>query len=391
MNSLIGDIFRLFTLFIIIYFPRVLWQEQLDEARLRTAFRIHLDSRRILIWTIPTFFINRELTMLEFQRRVSTRSDGRNQSLYLERVKFLAILGSNLDEFFMVRVSGLIKQVDAGVIEVPPDGLTPAEQLAAVRKVAWQLMSEAREILQVELMPQLKKAGIYLLNYLELNERQKAVADQYFSDMVFPVLTPLAFDPGHPFPHISNLSLNLAVVIRDNEGQERFARVKIPDTLPRLVPLRRSAGGLRKDGTPPKIIILSGWIKLIAANLGQALFQGMDILETHPFRVTRDADLTIQELEAEDLLESMEQSVRQRRFGAVVRVTVNSSMPSRIRQILVENLEIEHQEIYSLDGPLGLSDLMTLHRLERSDLKDPPLRQAIPSAIRNALPDSDIF
>ena len=225
----------------------------------------------------PKYYINRELTMLEFQRRVLQEARDETNPL-LERVKFLAILGSNLDEFFMVRVSGLIKQVDAGVIEVPPDGLTPAEQLAAIRKVAWNLMSEAREILQVELMPQLKKAGIYLLEYLELNDRQKAVADQYFSDMVFPILTPLAFDPGHPFPHISNLSLNLAVVIRDNEGQERFARVKIPDTLPRLVPLRRSAGGLRKDGTRPKIIILSGWIKLSRQTWGH-YFRGWIFLK----------------------------------------------------------------------------------------------------------------
>lgn len=337
----------------------------------------------------PKFYINRELTMLEFQRRVLQEARDETNPL-LERVKFLAILGSNLDEFFMVRVSGLIKQVDAGVIEVPPDGLTPAEQLAAIRKIAWNLMSEAREILQVELMPQLKKAGIYLLDYMELNDRQKAVADQYFSEMVFPILTPLAFDPGHPFPHISNLSLNLAVVIRDDEGQERFARVKIPDTLPRLVSLRRSTGGLRKDGTRPKNHYFVWLDQVIAANLG-TLFPGMEITETHLFRVTRDADLTIQELEAEDLLESMEQSVRQRRFGAVVRVTVNSSMPSRIRQILEENLEIEHQEIYSLEGPLGLSDLMALYRLDRSELKDPPLKQAIPAAIRNAPLESDIF
>jgi polyphosphate kinase len=337
----------------------------------------------------PRFFINRELSMLEFQRRVLEEAEDEANPL-LERVKFLSILGSNLDEFFMVRVSGLIKQVDAGVIEQPPDGLTPAEQLAAIRKIAWQLMSEARDLMRNDLIPTLKKVGIIVLEYQELNERQRAVADQYFDEVVFPVLTPLAFDPGHPFPHISNLSLNLAVVIRDDDGMELFARVKVPDTLPRLIPLKRSSGGVRKDGTPPRTHYFVWLEQLIAANL-EKLFPGLEILETHPFRVTRDADLVIQELEAEDLLETMEQSVRQRRFGSVVRVTVNNSMPTRIRDILVENLEIDRRDIYSLDGPLGLNDVKGLYNLDRYDLKDPPLKQSIPAVLRSEMVDSNLF
>jgi polyphosphate kinase len=337
----------------------------------------------------PRLFINRELSMLEFQRRVLEEAEDDTNPL-LERVKFLSILGSNLDEFFMVRVSGLIKQVDAGVIELPPDGLTPAEQLAAIRKIAWQLMAEARDLMRNDLLPNLKKAGIIILEYQELNERQRVVADQYFDEVVFPVLTPLAFDPGHPFPHISNLSLNLAVVIRDDDGMELFARVKVPDTLPRLVPLKRSSGGLRKDGTPPRIHYFVWLEQLIAANL-EKLFPGMEILETHPFRVTRDADLVIQELEAEDLLETMEQSVRQRRFGSVVRVTVNTSMPTRIRDILVENLEIDRRDIYSLDGPLGLNEVKGLYNLDRYDLKDPPLKQSIPVALPCDTSDCNFF
>ncbi len=336
----------------------------------------------------PRWFINRELTMLEFQRRVLEEAKDETNPL-LERVKFLSILGSNLDEFFMVRVSGLVKQVDAGVLDTPPDGLTPAEQLSGVRKISSQMMTEAREVLR-DLLVQLKKAGIYVYDYAELNERQKLIADNYYEEVVFPVLTPLAFDPGHPFPHISNLSLSLAVVIRDEDDQEVFARVKVPDSLPRLVPLKRSSGWVRKDGTPPHNHYFVWLEQLIAANL-QTLFPGLHILETHPFRVTRDADLEIQELEAEDLLESMEQSVRQRRFGSVVRVTVNDSMPGRIRDILMENLEIDRNEIYSLDGPLGLSEIKSLYSLDRHDLKDPPYRPAIPAVFRGDSFDGNYF
>jgi len=337
----------------------------------------------------PRYFINRELSMLEFQRRVLKEAEDETNPL-LERVKFLSILGSNLDEFFMVRVSGLVKQVDAGVIDAPPDGLTPAEQLAAIRKISMQLMLEARDVFRGDIQPQLRKTGIIIQEYKELNDRQRALADQYFDEVVFPVLTPLAFDPGHPFPHISNLSLNLAVVICDDHSQELFARVKVPDTLPRLVPLKRSSGGLRKDGTPPRNHYFVWLEQLIAVNLYK-LFPGMKICETHPFRVTRDADLVIQELEAEDLLETMEQSVRQRRFGSVVRVTVNDSMPTRIREILIKNLQIDQRDIYSLDGMLGLGDLKELYSLDRHDLKDPPLKQAHPPALSGDANDGNFF
>lgn len=337
----------------------------------------------------PKFYINRELSLLEFQRRVLEEAQDENNPL-LERVKFLAIVGSNLDEFFMVRVSGLRKQVDAGVIDLSVDGMTPAEQLIAIRKLAWQIMSQARDCLINDLFPQLNKAGIHILDYQALDERQKRAADQYFEQVVFPVLTPLAFDPGHPFPHISNLSLSLAVVISDYEGNELFARLKVPDTLPRLLPLKRSSGGLRKDGSITRQHYFVWLEQVIAANLNK-LFPGMEIVDSHPFRVTRDADMVIQELEAEDLLETMEQSVRQRRFGSVVRVTVNESMPMKIRDILIENLELDRRDIYSLNGPLGLSDLMELHSLDRYDLKDPPLKQSVPSALKGDGHEANLF
>jgi polyphosphate kinase len=337
----------------------------------------------------PQLYVNRELSLLEFQRRVLEEAQDDTNPL-LERVKFLSIVSSNLDEFFMVRVAGLKKQVDAGVLDVPADGLSPAHQLAQIRKVALQIMTQSRECLRYDLLPLLKQAGIVILNYAELNKRQKTSMDTYFEDVIFPVLTPLAFDPGHPFPHISNLSLNLAVVIRDQEDQEHFARIKVPNSLPRLIPLKRSSGSVRRDGTPPEHHYFVWIEQVIAANLDK-LFPGMEIVEAHPFRVTRDADTVIQELEASDLLETMEQSVRQRRFGSVVRVTVNDAMPSHIREILIENLELDRNDIYTMEGPLGISNLISLYNLERHDLKDPPLRQSIPAPLQSDHFDGTIF
>jgi polyphosphate kinase len=212
------------------------------DKKISTDFPIDLES--------PQIFINRELSALAFQYRVFEEAMDETNPL-LERVKFMAIVGSNLDEFFMVRVAGLKKQVDAGVVDLPPDGLTPAEQLAEIRKFASNLMKVAAEYFKNNLLPALKNAGIYILDYSELNKQQEQSIEAYFQDVVFPVLTPLAFDPGHPFPHISNLSLNLAVLLKDKKGIEHFARIKVPDTLPRLVPIKRSSGSVRKDGTVP--------------------------------------------------------------------------------------------------------------------------------------------
>lgn len=337
----------------------------------------------------PELFINRELSMLAFQRRVLEEAqDDRNP--LLERVKFVSIVGSNLDEFFMVRVAGLKKQVEAGIFETPPDGLTPAEQLAAVRKAVTQIMKDARSCFNNDLMPALRKAGIIILDYQELNQHQKASIQTYFNDVVFPVLTPLAFDPGHPFPHISNLSLNLAVVILDKKNHDHFARIKVPDTLPRLVPVKRSSGSTRRNGTVPYKHYFVWLEQVIAANL-DVLFPGMQVVESHPFRVTRDADMAIQELEAADLLESMEQTVRQRRFGSVVRLTINRTMPNRIREILMENLEVDRNDVYIMNGFLGTSDLMSLYSTDRIDLKFSPFKPATASQLIIDDDNFDIF
>jgi len=349
-------------------------------------------------------YLNRELSLLSFFRRVLEEAQADSNPL-LERVKFLSIVGSNLAEFFMIRVAGLKQQVAAGVVDLTPDGRTPAEQLSEIHSVALGLMGEARECMR-QLIILLDQAGIHIIDYAALNDMQKAGVDAYFQAAIFPVLTPLAVDPGRPFPHISNMSLNLAVVVRDSKGTERFARVKVPSTLPRFSPLhesgeqqasslqRRGADGREPSaseqqastllpaphpGAAPREQTLVWLEQVIAANL-PALFPGMEIVEAHPFRVTRDADMVIQELEAADLLETMEDSLRQRRFGSVVRLTVTRAMPEAIRELLADNLEIEPDDIYTLDPPLGSSDLMGLYKLDRPDLKDPPFVAAIAPA-----------
>ena len=337
----------------------------------------------------PRLYINRELSLLEFHRRVLEEAQDESNPL-LERVKFLGIVGSILDEFFMVRVAGLKKQVAAGVIDLPPDGMTPAEQIAEIRKIAYQLLVQSRECLRDDILPHLNEAGIHVLDYDALNSKQKEGVKSYFDEVIFPVLTPLGFDPGHPFPLISNLSLNLAVLIRENE-HHHFARIKIPGTLSRLVPIKRSSGSVRKDGTVPHHHYFVWLEQVVAANL-DALFPGMEVVEAHPFHVVRDADFVIQELEASDLLETIEDGVRQRRFGSVTRMTVNNEMPTHIREILIENMEMDRNDMFTLEGPLGLSSLMALYgNIDRYDLKDKPFLPAVPEPLKIEPHDGNIF
>ena len=338
----------------------------------------------------PNLYINREASLLEFQRRVLEEARDDENPL-LERVKFLAIFGSNMDEFFMVRVSGIRKQVEANVMKLSEDGLTPREELAGIRKTAQDLMQDAQQTFHRKLLPKLEKEGIHVLEYSKLSKSQKDRADQYFKDVIYPVLTPLALDPGHPFPHISNLSLNLAIVIRDKKGNEKFARLKVPDTLPRLIPIKKSSGNTRKDGTIPFHHYFVWLDQVIAANL-EGLFPGLEVVSAHPFRIIRDADIEIQELEADDLLETMQQNIRKRKFGSVVQVAIHPSMPEEMRDLLVDNLEITRNDIYALTHPLGLASLWQLYNsVERHDLKDIPYIQRTPKPLRNLDTASEIF
>jgi polyphosphate kinase len=238
------------------------------------------------------------------------------------------------------------------------------------------------------LLKQLNEAGIHILNYDELDEKQLDNVKGYFDEVVFPVLTPLAFDPVHPFPHISNLSLNLAVFICSEKGEEHFARIKVPASLPRLVPIKRSSGGVRKDGTVPHHHYFV-WLEQVIANNLHALFPGMEITEVYPFRLTRNADFEIQELEADDLLETMQESVRGRRFGTVVRLSIVPETPSDLKNLLIQNLEMDANDVYILENPLGLSSLINLHSIDRYDLKDPHFIPAVPARLDTT--DGTIF
>ncbi len=333
-------------------------------------------------------YINRELSLLAFQRRVLEEAEDERNPL-LERVKFLAILGSNLDEFFMVRVAGLAAQVEAGTMEVGPDRMSPRAQLISIRREVKRLLNDARKCLD-KLMPALAAEDIAVLDYGDLTEVQLKRAMRYFEETVFPVLTPLAFDPGRPFPHISNLSLNLAVTIRDRSGEERFARLKVPDSLPQLVPLLPATKPKAKHDSKPKRTEMVWLEQVIAANL-PALFPGMEIVQAHPFHVTRDADIAIKELEAEDLLETIEEGVRQRRFGSVIRLVVTPDMPQSMLTILMNNLEIGPAEVYKHPRPLSLKRLMGLHGLDRPDLKDAPFVPSVPQELSNIPEDEDMF
>jgi len=255
----------------------------------------------------PSLYINRELSWLEFNHRVLEEALDSRHPL-LERVKFLSIVSSNLDEFFMIRVAAIKEQILADIIEYTPDGLVPLQQSRAIHERVLLMVKQMSQCFWRVLHPQLAEAGVHLLRMADTTADERQRLADLFAREIYPVLTPLAFDPGHPFPYISNLSLNLAVVVTTPKGDERFARVKVPDVLPRLMQI---PGG---DDRTFRYV----WLEdLIGANLGM-LFPGLSVKESYVFRVTRNADIEIQEDEAEDLIRSIEESIRLRRFGSVV-------------------------------------------------------------------------
>ncbi len=333
----------------------------------------------------PELYINREVSAVTFIHRVLDEANPNRHPL-LECVKFLGIVSSLLDEFSMVRLAGLKDQQIAQVAETGPDGMLPGEQIAALRPALLAVMDGQLRRLRDDLLPLLAEQGIQVLDYAQLTRAQQAAAAAYFRDEVFPVLTPLGVDPGHPFPLISNRSLNLAVVLRDVQAGDLFARVKVPSTLRRLVPVpltgkdRGRAPG--KPGTAQRHAFV--WLEqLIAAHLDQ-LFPGLEIVASYPFRVLRDADFEIQRDEAGDLLETVEHGLRQRRFGSVVALAVQADMPATVRALLRDYLEIEDGDVYEQDGPLDLTGLTELMEIERPDLKDQPLVVRIPPELRAA-------
>ncbi|HEX8183678.1 MAG TPA: polyphosphate kinase, partial [Blastocatellia bacterium] len=350
------------------------------------------DARNITL--PPTLFLNRQLlfnreaSWLCFNHRVLEEALDHTHPL-LERLKFLSIFSTNLDEFFMIRVSGLKQQIEEGVTELSFDGMTPPAQFKLIGERLHPLVAEQMRCLKEEVLPALAAEGIVLTPYRALSDRERRSLSAYFLENVFPVLTPQAVDPSHPFPYISNLSLNLGVWIEHSqEGGDgaaatnisggRFARVKVPPIVPRLVPIGDS-------GT--EFTFLE---ELIAANIN-VLFPGMRVGEFHAFRVTRDADIEIREDEANDLLRSMEQELRKRRFGTAVRLEVASTMPAEMVRYLASSLHLTADDVYTIDGPLNVPDLMALYKVDRPDLKDKPLISAIPAPLKTNEPIFDVI
>jgi polyphosphate kinase len=333
-------------------------------------------------------YINRELSWIDFNRRVLEDTGDARHPL-LERVKFLSIFNSNLDEFFMIRVSGLKEQLQAGLAAPAADGLTVSEQLRELRKTVELINAEQRRLLSNELLPELAEQGIRIAGIPQLRSGERATLKEFFDREVFPVLTPLAFDPGHPFPHISNLSLNLAVIVTEPGEGERFARVKIPDVLPRLVAVQSPGSSEVLPTATPRQPQTFVWLEQLVADNLSVLFPGLQVVESYAFRVIRDADIEIQEDEAADLSRSIEASLLERRFGSVVQLSVEKAMPVRLRTLLMSNLQIGADDVYAEDGPLGLTDLSELLRIDRPDLKDVPFAPRIPPVLRAS--GEDIF
>ncbi|HUG14376.1 MAG TPA: polyphosphate kinase 1 [Thermomicrobiales bacterium] len=327
----------------------------------------------------PELYLNRELSWLEFNRRVLEESlDERNP--LLERVKFLAIFSSNLDEFFMVRVAGLQSELLAGDAEVGRDGLSPSEQLAAIKLTVSDLSSRQRRCWLEDILPRLRAEGVCLEQYDSLGPKDRRWLKHYFERQVFPVLTPLAVDSGHPFPHISNLSLNMLIVIEDKRG-EHFARMKIPPVVPRFVEIpERESPRAATTGSKRRFVLLED---VIEANVDQ-LFPGKHVKSTHMFRITRDADIEFREGTSDSLLKLIEAELEQRLFGFAVRLTVEPTMPASIRSWLANKLNVSSDDIYQLPRPHGLADLMELYAIDRPDLKDPPIVPRYPSELRVA-------
>jgi polyphosphate kinase len=313
-------------------------------------------------------YLNRELSQLDFIARVIALAEDPKIPL-LERVKFLAISGQNLDHFFQVRVGGLKTQIESQVGTRSPDGLSPAEQLATVRPRVLELALRQGDLLRKDLIPQLAAVGIVIHAWDELDPGSRSALSRVFDEQIFPVLTPLAVDPAHPFPYVSNLSLNLALMVHDREsGTDRFARVKVPPLLPRFLPCAE-----------PRHFVP---VEQVIAARAEILFPGTDILSCHPFRVTRDADLAIEESDADDLLLAVVSGLQRRlRTNAAVRLEIPSNVPDGVRDLLAAELELEPADLYCTDTPLDLGALWSIHALDHPALKHAPFTPTTPAVL----------
>lgn len=326
----------------------------------------------------PDHYINRELSWLDFNARVLALAESPSLPL-LARAKFLAIWASNLDEFFQVRVAGLKEQVAQRVSVTPPDGIPPQQQLEAIREVVAAQYAAVSKCFLTDLAPALASAGVVFTDYAALDGEDRSFLDTQFRERMYPVVTPLAVDPSHPFPYISNLSLNLAIFVRNPEtGVSRFARLKVPPILPRFVAL--------PDGQ--RFVPIE---QVIASHL-ESLFPGMEVLGHHLFRVTRNADIEIEEEEGGDLLLTIETELTRRRFGHIVRLEVAADMPDEVLQILMREMGASEEDVYRLDGPLDLSGLFSIAGLDRPDIDYEPWQWLTPVRLQHGQGEPfDIF
>ena len=325
-------------------------------------------TETLLTFYNTSLYVNRELSWIDFNQRVLEEALDPEAHPLLERVKFISIFSSNLDEYFMIRVAGIEDQYEAGIQDRTIDGYTPAEQLEKIRTMVLRQLTQRYECFYHDLLPAMQKEGIEFQRVAELSATKQRALSNFFRKEIYPVLTPLAFDTGHPFPFMSNLSLNLAIELEDEEGGSlKFARVKVPSILPRLLRLNDIKGFNDDDG-----IIRFIWLEdLIEHNLSH-LFPKMRITRSHLFRLIRDADIEIEEDEAGDLLKTIEQGLRSRRYGKVVRLDITPAMPQSVRKLLMKNLDVAQRNVYEIDGALGLSCLIDLLKIERPTLKDEP-------------------
>jgi len=329
----------------------------------------------------PELYLNRELAWIDFNQRVLAQAQDQRTPL-LEQAKFSAIFSNNLDEFFMVRVASLKSQVEAGIETLSVDGLTPLKQLQEIQAKLRPLLEQQQEHYRAQLKPQLAQQGVQLLDYGQLNAAQKEWVNNHFRNAIFPVLTPLAVDPAHPFPFISNLSFNIAALIRDPEtGEQQFARVKVPQkNLPRFIKLPLELA----ESDRPVLYTAVPLEQVVAFNLA-LLFPGMTIEGHYFFRVTRDADLELRELEADDLMLALQEGLRKRRMGGeVVRLEVADEMPQDVIDLLMEGMAVEAEDLYQINGPLGLDDLFALTGLPLPQLKDEPQLARIAAPLARA-------
>ena len=335
------------------------------------------------------YYLNRELSWLEFNRRVLHEATDKRTPL-LERLKFLAIFSSNLDEFFMVRIAGLKQQVEAAVTKLSLDGRTPIEQLQAISDRLHPMVIEQHHHFAKAIKKELTSNGIHLVNYVDLDREQRNYLDNFFEQHIFPVLTPLAVDPSHPFPYISNLSLNLAVVVKDPETEEElFARIKIPKVLDRFIALPEE---LRQRHRGKTAVWTGVPIEQVITHNLEYLFPGMNIQESYSFRVTRNADLSVEEEEADDLLLAIEQELQKRRMGgSAVRLEIQTDVPPEIRSTIVRELALEENDVYDLEGLLCLGDLMSFLALPLPELKDRPWSSVLPPRLQRLPEEGDDF